>query len=405
MRTHMKTAAGALGAALFTTATLGLPTDANAQNEPEWRSVLGTAVCIFGNQRRVQPDIVVRNARSRGYTNIRNVRHQTQGNVKIGGCGYYEANAELNGRGFLLYARESDGQIVGRKSLGQIARRDRKDRAEMDEKQIADSLAGRGYRGVNSVRYITRPDGDYYRARGLKDGTWYRLTIDDTDGRIIHRRESTRWQDDGNRAELNPEDIRHLLRGQGYRRIADIDYKERGGRDFYTAQGRKDGQWYRLVVSDFTGEVARARASTNPGRRDRIDRAELNEDQIRDKLEEQGYGRIRSVRYMKNDQGDHYEARASAGGNRYLLFVDDSTGQVLNREAARRSFTRDLGNRAEMNDGEVRDFVLSKGYNRIEAVRYISRYGSDWYEVRARRGNAWQTLIVTDHKPKIVARF
>lgn len=405
MQTHMKTAAGLLGTALVAAASLGFTAPAQAQNEPEWRDVLGTAVCILGNQRRVPPATVEQNAQNRGYTNVRNIQYRTEGNVKISGCGYYQANAELNGREFMLYARANDGQIVGRKSLGEVKRRDRKNRAEMTEAEVTAALHKQDYRGINGLQYVKRGGIDYYQARGLKGGQWYRLKIEDTDGRILDRSTAPRWKDSNNRAELDSKDIRHLLRGQGYRNIQDIDYKDRGGRDFYSADARKDNQWYRLVVSDYTGEIARARKSNGPGRRDRDNRAELNEGQIRDRLEKQGYSRIRQVKYQKTEKGDHYEAIGTAGGKRYALLVDDSTGKVLERDEARRRYKRDLGNRAELDKAQITDYVQSQGYGRIEAVRYISRYGSDWYEVRARKGGNWHTLIVTDHKPKIVARF
>lgn len=403
MRTHRKTAAALLGAAILSSGSLAAP--AQAQNEPEWQDVLSTAICLFGNQRRVSAATVAQNARSRGYTNVRNVTYRTRGSVKINACGYYEANAQLNGREYLLYARESDGQIVGRKNLGQAQRRDRRNRADMTEAEIVTALHRQDYRGINSLRYIKRGNTDYYQARGLKDGQWYRLQIEDATGQVLDRKGAPRWQDNSNRAELDSRDIRHLLRGQGYRRIRDIEYRDRGSRDFYTAQAHKDGQWYRLVVSDFTGEVARARETDGPGRRDLANRAELTEEQIRDRLEEQGYIRIRRVKYTKTEKGDYYEARANSGGTRYALLVDDSTGKVLERDEERRRYRRDLGDRAELDREEISEFVKTQGYGRIEAVRYITRYGSDWYEVRARRGGTWHTLIVTDHKPKIVARF
>lgn len=135
---------------------------------------------------------------------------------------------------------------------------------DLSPAQIQRRLYRAGYRRVSGVRYTVVNGDDFYRAYAWRNGRRYQLHVSDENGRVIRHqvvrgRGIHRGQRYGRDHRLDRRDVRRRLRAYGYRRIRNIQFVDRGRRDFYRATAWKYGHKYRVRVSDETGRLIASR--------------------------------------------------------------------------------------------------------------------------------------------------
>lgn len=184
--------------------------------------------------------------RDDGYRRITGIDY-----VRRGKRDFYVAKAWRDRTQYQLRIDDQSGNVVNRKRIGTRGA----DRPRFDEKQIRVQLRRAGYRRISDIDYVRRGRTDFYVAKAWQGRVQYRLRVNDETGAVIGRTRIDTRGKKRDRAELSEREIRAELRRDGYRRIDNIRYVDRGRNDFYVARAWYQGNRYRLVVSDEDGDV------------------------------------------------------------------------------------------------------------------------------------------------------
>lgn len=187
-------------------------------------------------------------ARLVGYRAIRSIRFVARRYGANGWCGYYRADAMLQGRPFVIYADSRTGRIVGRRELARYGAGYNQDLSDV---QVRSILLNYGYRGIHDIRYVRRDGHDFFTARANWRGWVVQLWIEDETGRIVNRKRLHRFGSAGGARDLSQEEVRELLRSRGYRNIRSVQHEPTA----YDVVAYLDDVPYRIRVSVSTGEI------------------------------------------------------------------------------------------------------------------------------------------------------
>lgn len=193
-----------------------------------------------------------RTLRRIGYDEIRSIQYR-----RVGRQDFYEARVVKRRAVFVVRIDDENGKVLSRKRVATLKPEHRQ--AGMSQQEVRRSLRQDGYRRISNIDYVRRGRNDFYTATAWKGRVQYRLRVNDTTGAVIARNRIDRRGRTGDRAEMSEREIRAELRRDGYRRISNIRYVDRGRNDYYVARAWYRGNQYRLVVSDEDGDVVNRR--------------------------------------------------------------------------------------------------------------------------------------------------
>jgi len=208
-------------------------------------------VCEFRGV-RIPALIVRRNARAASYRRIRNIRFVSRRHGRHHWCGFYRAEATLEGRPFVIFADSHTGRVITRHCQGRIGQ---SYRPNMSVAKVRSTLRRHGYRRVRDVRYVRRGGRDFYLARAHRRGWVMRLRIDDETGRVVDRQRLQRSSLERASPALSASEVSALLRAKGYRDIRVVHYRQAAEAAGYEAIASYDSVPYRLQISATTGKV------------------------------------------------------------------------------------------------------------------------------------------------------
>jgi hypothetical protein len=206
--------------------------------------------------------------------------------------------------------------------------------ARISRRDVRRHARRRGFRRIHNIRFVPRRHGRYnwcgfYRAEAMFRGRPFVIFADSHTGRIIGRHRRGRGRGHVGRSyrrDLSVGQVRRMLRRQGYRRIRNVRYVRRNGRDFYMARAHWRGWVVRLRINDETGRIVNRRRL----RRLSFDlkTPDLSHSQVRALLRSKGYRAIRDVRYEQTANAADYIAIAKFDSARYRVRVDGTTGRL-----------------------------------------------------------------------------
>ena len=177
--------------------------------------------------------------------------------------------------------------------------------------------------------------------------------------------------------------VRAHARAAGYRRIHNIrlhkrKYNNANRCGFYRAEAWRNGRQFALYFNADSADLINVRV-IGRGRGPDV----LPEAKIRNRLQRQGWRRIRNLRYVEN-RGGAYVARARNKEGVYRLRINASNGKV-ERQKQLKQF--------RASKKEVRNQLRARGYRDIRNLRIRSRRGDEYWVARAtRRGTVYRVF-------------
>lgn len=246
-----------------------------------------------------------------------------------------------------------------------------------------------GYRRITNIKYHGRKFNrrnqcGFYRAVAVRNGRRFVIYANADTGRLISAR---RVGQDRAGKRLNEGQIRARLRNQGYSRIRNIRFVDRGRREVYVARARKGGTVFRVTVDERTGKVQN---------RKRLKTVRASQKQVRRQLRRRGYRKIANLRVRDRGNTEYWVARAQKNSVTFRVFADIETGVPTRR-------VRLENERASQRD--VRQTLRAAGYRNIRNLRFVDRGKREQYVARAsRRGQTYRVVVDANSADIVRAR-
>lgn len=250
---------------------------------------------------------VRRNARASGYRRIRNIKYHGRRFNRRNQCGFYRAVAVRNGRRFVIYANADTGRLISARRVGHVRGR------RLNEGQIRARLRNQGYRHIRNIRYVDRGRREFYVARARKGGAVFRVVVDERTGKVQNRKRLKA-------ARASERQVRRQLRRRGYRKIANLRVRDRGGNTYWVARAEKNSITFRVFADIETGR---------PVRRVRLENERASRRDVRQTLRAAGYRNIRNLRFVDRGRNERFIARANRGGHAYRVVVDAESADIV----------------------------------------------------------------------------
>jgi len=245
------------------------------------------------------------------------------------------------------------------------------DKPRASHYSVRQNARAAGYRQIHAIAYHGRNFNaahrcGFYRALAARANLQYALYFDADSGELISVR---RLGHIGTQAQrLNEQQIERRLAHQGWNRIRNMRFVDRGKDEFYVARARKAGVVYRVWVDASSGKVERTKRLT-PERASKQD--------VRQALRRHGYRKINNFRFVDRGAKEYWVGRASKDGHDYRVFAEAGTGKPYRRV----QLDNDRASAAD-----VRHSLRAAGYRKIQNLRFVDRGKRDFYIARARRG-------------------
>lgn len=252
------------------------------------------------------------------------------------------------------------------------------DRPGASPASVRENARASGYRRIHNIvlhkkRYNANNQCGFYRAEAYRNGRQFALYFNADSANLINVR---RLGPGKPARRLSEADARKALRRDGYRRIRNLRFVDRGRNEFYVARARKGGTVYRVTLNARNGNVVRNKP---------IKQVRATEAQVRQMLKRRGYDDIANVRFRDRNNDEFWIARASKGGTIWRVFLDAETARPLRRVAIKDD---------RITQREARLAIRRAGYRRIQNLRQAERRGRAVFVARAsRRGGTYRVVV------------
>ncbi len=264
-------------------------------------------VCLY-DAPRASKATVRQYARASGYRHIHDIKYHGRRFNRRNKCGFYRAAAARNGRRFVIYANADTGRLISARRVGRV-----RGHRRLNEGQIRARLRHQGYRHIRNIRYVDRGRREMYVARARKGGAVFRVRVDERTGKVESR---TRLKT----IRASKQQVRHQLRRRGYRHIANLRVRDRGGNELWVARAVKNSITFRVFADIETGR---------PIRRVRLENERASRRDVRQTLHAAGYRHIRNLRFVDQGKRERYVARADRRGHSYRVIVTADSADIV----------------------------------------------------------------------------
>lgn len=288
-------------------------------------ALLGTGTLVQTHEVQAQINLEIGISAAKA---IRAMQNQGYRQIQIVRKGFATVEAEACKDGKRYRVRVADGyRVRNTQELGFC-------RNTVPVEAIEQNLLKRGY-----TRIVTENQNEKYVMLACQGNTRVRLVFS-RQGQLLQERRVGQC-----RQELEPNDIRQVLRDQGYNRIKFTDRQL----PRYVAEACLDGRRYELAINRF-GEVRN---------RNRIGRCAkpINPAQLSQLLGDKGFDRIEII----NDAPPVFTARACNNADRVALEID-RFGTIISRRVVGAC-------RAEIGEEEIVNLLSKEGFRRISVDR------------------------------------
>jgi hypothetical protein len=245
------------------------------------------------------------------------------------------------------------------------------DKPRASHYSVRQNARAAGYRHVRAIAYHGRKFNaahrcGFYRAIAARGNRQFALYFDADSGNLISVRVIGRGGAQPQR--LSEQQIERRLARQGWNRIRNIRFVDRGNDDFYVVRARKAGVVYRVWIDASSGKVERTK---------RLTPEHASKQDVRRTLRHHGYAKIRNLRFVDRGAKEYWVSHASKGGHDYRVFAEADTGKPYRR-------VRLDNDRASAAD--VRHSLRAAGYRKIQNLHFVDRGKRELYVALAMRG-------------------